>query len=104
MSDCEAETRNKQALYLLENEWGCGRIDVGQLQRVLRGTEPDTCCKAEPVTEWGAAHVDGGMMFNTHHTRESAQSFVDGMNDVGANMMVVSREYTPAVYGEWRKP
>jgi len=41
---CEAEIRNKQALYLLENEWGCGRIDVGQLQRILRGTEPDTCC------------------------------------------------------------
>lgn len=40
---CEAERRNRQALYLLENEWGCGRIDVGQLQRVLRGTEQDTC-------------------------------------------------------------
>jgi hypothetical protein len=40
---CEAERRNRQALYLLENEWGCGRINVGELQRVLRGDEPDTC-------------------------------------------------------------
>jgi hypothetical protein len=40
---CEAEARNKRALYLLENEWGCGRIDIGQLQRILRGDEPDTC-------------------------------------------------------------
>lgn len=41
---CEAERRNKQALYILENEWGCGRINVSQLQRILRGdNEPDTC-------------------------------------------------------------
>ncbi len=31
------------ALYLLENEWGCGRINVGELQRTLRGDERDTC-------------------------------------------------------------
>jgi hypothetical protein len=37
---CEANERNQQALYVLENEWGCGKIDVGQLQRILRG---DTC-------------------------------------------------------------
>ena len=43
MAECEAERRNKQALYILENEWGCGRIDVGRLQMILRGNEPDTC-------------------------------------------------------------
>lgn len=43
---CEAERRNKQALYILENEWGCGRIDVGALQRLLRG-EP---CECQPET------------------------------------------------------
>lgn len=48
MPECEAELRNKRALYILENEWGCGRIDVGQLQRLLRGDEPDTCCKETP--------------------------------------------------------
>jgi hypothetical protein len=41
---CEAQRRNQKALYILENEWGCGRIDVGKLQRLLRGDEPDTCC------------------------------------------------------------
>ena len=44
---CEAERRNKQALYILENEWGCGRIDVGELQRLLRGPECDCKCKTE---------------------------------------------------------
>lgn len=44
--NCEAERRNKQALYILENEWGCGRIDVGALQRLLRG-EP---CECQPET------------------------------------------------------
>ena len=40
---CEADERNQQALFILENEWGCGRIDVGELQRILRG---DTKCTA----------------------------------------------------------
>ena len=42
---CEAEDRNKRALYLLENEWGCGRINLGDMRRILRGDEPDTCDK-----------------------------------------------------------
>jgi hypothetical protein len=37
---CEAEERNHRALYLLENEWGCGRIDIAAMQRLLRG---ETC-------------------------------------------------------------
>lgn len=36
---CEANERNQQALFVLENEWGCGRIDVGELQRILRGQQ-----------------------------------------------------------------
>ena len=47
MTVCEAELRNKRALYELENEWGCGRIDVGKLQRILRGDETDTCDEGE---------------------------------------------------------
>ena len=44
MPDCEYETRNKQALFLLENEWGCGKISVYELARLLRGdNEPDHC-------------------------------------------------------------
>lgn len=38
---CEANERNQQALFVLENEWGCGKIDVGQLQRILRGDQCD---------------------------------------------------------------
>lgn len=44
---CEAERRNKQALYVLENKWGCGEIDVPEMQRLLRGDECD--CKPEPT-------------------------------------------------------
>jgi hypothetical protein len=39
-NDCEAEERNKRALYMIQNEWGCGRIDVGEIVRLLRG---DAC-------------------------------------------------------------
>lgn len=46
MPECEAAERNARALFILENEWGCGRIDVGRLQKVLRG-EPDTCKEAQ---------------------------------------------------------
>lgn len=34
---CDAEIRNKQALFVLENEWGCGRIDVARMMHLLRG-------------------------------------------------------------------
>lgn len=34
---CEAEDRNKRALFVLETEWGCGRIDVGRIKSILRG-------------------------------------------------------------------
>jgi hypothetical protein len=43
---CEANERNQQALYVLENEWGCGRIDVGELQRILRGDNKEAPCAA----------------------------------------------------------
>ena len=39
---CEADERNRRALFILENEWGCGKIDVPAMQRLLRG-EPDNC-------------------------------------------------------------
>ena len=35
---CEAEERNLRALFVLENEWGCGRIDIGLMKHILRGT------------------------------------------------------------------
>jgi hypothetical protein len=38
---CEAEERNQRALFVLENEWGCGRIDIGQMRHILRGKPGD---------------------------------------------------------------
>jgi hypothetical protein len=35
---CDAEARIKQALFVLENEWGCGRIDVTGMRHILQGT------------------------------------------------------------------
>jgi len=38
---CEADDRNKQALFFLENEWGCGRFDIGRIKSILRGNVCD---------------------------------------------------------------
>lgn len=34
---CEADIRNKRALFVIEIDWGCGRIDVGRIKEILRG-------------------------------------------------------------------
>ncbi|WP_442545434.1 hypothetical protein ACSBOX_07265 [Arthrobacter sp. KN11-1C] len=39
MPECEADRRNKQALYEIELAWGNGIVDLGKLQRILKGTE-----------------------------------------------------------------
>ena len=54
---CEAERRNKMALHILETKWGCGFIDIGEMQRLLRGDEPDTCCELE-TTETQISHTN----------------------------------------------
>ncbi len=41
MPDCEAARRNKQALYEIELAWGNGIVDLGKLQRILKGSEND---------------------------------------------------------------
>jgi hypothetical protein len=46
MTECEAARRNKQALYEIELAWGNGIVDLGKLQRILKGTESD----AEPLS------------------------------------------------------
>lgn len=43
---CEADDRNKRALFVLENEWGCGRIDIGRMLSILRGNG----CECEEKT------------------------------------------------------
>lgn len=47
MSDCEPGRRNLQALYEIELAWGNGIVDLGKLQRILRGDGCETC---PPVT------------------------------------------------------
>lgn len=42
---CEAEARNRQALYELELQWGAGKLDLGKLRRILNGGEQ---CEHEP--------------------------------------------------------
>lgn len=45
MPDCEPARRNKQALYEIELAWGNGIVDLGKLQRILKGSDSD----AEPI-------------------------------------------------------
>lgn len=35
--ESDAERRCKRALFVLENEWGKGHIDVGLMKAILRG-------------------------------------------------------------------
>ncbi|MBT2587906.1 hypothetical protein [Arthrobacter sp. ISL-95] len=37
-SESDAERRIKQAIFLIENDWGCGKVDVAEILAVLRGT------------------------------------------------------------------
>ena len=50
---CEADDRNKQALFVLENEWGCGRIDIGRLRSLLRGNGDHSECEEETYARAG---------------------------------------------------
>lgn len=56
----------------------------------------------ETVTEWAAAFPQTGHNYNYHRTREEAQAFVDGMDEVGAEMVVMTREVLPQDASEWR--
>jgi hypothetical protein len=42
MPECEAARRNKQALYEIELSWGNGIVDLGKLQRILKGSDSGT--------------------------------------------------------------
>lgn len=56
----------------------------------------------ETVTEWAAAFPQTGNVYNFHRTREEAQAFVDGMREVGADMVVMTREVLPQDASDWR--
>jgi hypothetical protein len=48
---CEAEDRNKRALFVIENQWGCGRIDIGMIKSILCGTGCE--CEETPYARAG---------------------------------------------------
>ena len=37
MPECEADRRNRQALYVMELDWGSGRFDYGKIRGILTG-------------------------------------------------------------------
>lgn len=57
--------------------------------------------EAEPVPEWAAGFEDG-QVYNRYRTQDKAEAFVKDMNESDANMVVLTREYTPAFSTEWR--
>jgi len=57
--------------------------------------------KPRTITLWGVAFVHNGAFYKEYPTREDARKFADDMTEVGAHMKVVTREYVPAVCGEW---
>lgn len=57
----------------------------------------------ESTTEWGAVFRVTGALYNVYHSREEAEDFVNSMNEVDADMAVMSRQRTPATYTEWKE-
>lgn len=57
--------------------------------------------KPRTLRLWGVAFVHNGAFYKEYPTKEDSQKFADDMTEVGAHMKVVTREYVPAVYGEW---
>jgi hypothetical protein len=55
----------------------------------------------ETVTEWAAGFPGAAYPYNYHRTREEAQTFVDGMEEVGADMVVMTREVLPSEASDW---
>lgn len=56
------------------------------------------------VIEWGAGFRNESTvrLYNPYRTQREAESYVKSMGEVGANMVVLTREYTPAVSTDWR--
>jgi hypothetical protein len=51
VSECEAERRIKQTLYVMENDWASGSFDYGKVKQMLTGRKDDTCaCEAERMS------------------------------------------------------
>ena len=43
MTDCDADRRNRQALYELELDWGAGKFDYAKIRGILTGKESEAC-------------------------------------------------------------
>jgi hypothetical protein len=53
------------------------------------------------ITEWGSGFAETGAIYNHHYTQREAEVYVESMNKVGAQMIVMSREHTPMVATAW---
>ena len=53
------------------------------------------------VTEWAAGFERTGNIYNVHRTQEEAQKFVDEMRELGADMVVMTREVLPQDASDW---
>lgn len=38
-SESDAERRIKKAIFTIENDWGCGKVDVAEILAILRGRD-----------------------------------------------------------------
>jgi len=56
----------------------------------------------ESVAEWASAFRATGARYNYHRTQAEAEDFVKSMNEVDADMVVITRQHTPATSTEWR--
>jgi hypothetical protein len=43
MPECEAEERNRQAIYQLELDWGAGTFNYAKIKNILTGHDTINC-------------------------------------------------------------
>ena len=56
--------------------------------------------KLAAITQWAVLH-DNGNVWNYYPSREAAEEFAADMLEVDVEMVVASRNYYPAMHGEW---
>lgn len=39
IEESDAERRIKKAIFVIENDWGCGKVDVAEILSILRGQQ-----------------------------------------------------------------
>jgi hypothetical protein len=53
---CDAGDRNQQALFVLETEWGCGRVDIGRIKGILLGENRSHECEEQVLVDQQKEH------------------------------------------------